>query len=142
MTKLKTYPALAAALVVLSTAISAEAADEGLVGRLLAQADRLAGERGFTARQTYSGSAEARARVKQTIDLPAGQLMIVGVCDGGCSDVNLVLSDRDGRIIAQDIETDDSPIVSGSPGVGSYILETHMVACQSVCAYGARVYTR
>ncbi|HEY7471732.1 MAG TPA: hypothetical protein VIE68_05225 [Gemmatimonadota bacterium] len=79
------------------------------------------------------------------VDLVAGvEYMIVGVCDGDCSDLDLSLSDVAGNELFSDDLEDDAPILSfTAPGSGAHILWVTMYACSvEPCSFGYKVYRR
>lgn len=76
------------------------------------------------------------------LDLESGsQYFVVGVCDGGCSDLDLVLTDRSGEEVEADRELDDVPMLIIQGQGGSFVLSVQMATCSSAqCHYGVRVF--
>ena len=72
------------------------------------------------------------------------EYIAIGVCDGDCGDIDLILYDDDDVRIANDVGTDDIPVLSGSPDYdGEYYLEALMVDCDAdTCAFGVALYAR
>ncbi|MEM9300995.1 MAG: hypothetical protein AAGE01_02735 [Pseudomonadota bacterium] len=72
------------------------------------------------------------------------EYIAIGVCDEDCSDLDLVIYDDDGDRIAEDVEIDDVPIISGQPDyAGVYYLEVQMIDCDvEPCSYGVTLYAR
>ena len=69
---------------------------------------------------------------------------IGGVCDGDCSDMDLVLKDASGSEIDSDRATDDVPMmtIEGASG-GSYTVDIIMAACsREPCFYGVQIYMK
>jgi hypothetical protein len=64
------------------------------------------------------------------------------VCDGGCSDLDLVLSDDDGDEMEADRELDDVPMlaIENTSNVEA-VLTVQMATCSTAqCHYGVRVF--
>jgi hypothetical protein len=79
------------------------------------------------------------------IELDRGRTyIIVGVCDNDCKDVDLRLSERDGREIDKDVEHDDYPTVSVTPQRNQrFTVRTIMATCnKQPCRYGFGVFAR
>lgn len=78
-----------------------------------------------------------------TLQLRAGvEYSILGVCDEYCEDLDFKLFDPSGRLVDQDLEPDDYPVVSVMPGrTGTYTLRVIMAACyDEPCRYGFAAY--
>jgi hypothetical protein len=127
-------------------------ADEGgdewtrQVASLLSQAASSATSRGM--RRTHSpyiGSLRTGGSSNHSLQLNAGtSYSLVGVCDNDCSDLDLRLFDPNGREVASDVLTDDTPVVSVTPRrTGTYTVRAIMTTCSSQpCRYGIGVYGR
>jgi hypothetical protein len=76
------------------------------------------------------------------IDLESGSnYFVVGVCDGGCSDLDLVLTNGSGDEVEADRELDDVPMLAIEGQRGSFVLSVQMATCSSAeCHYGVRVF--
>jgi len=70
--------------------------------------------------------------------------LITARCDAGCHDVNLTLSDGQGRVLRSDTDGDDFPTVSFVPGeTGTYRVGVKLAQCGAdACAYGVAVFRR
>jgi len=114
------------------------------VSRLLDAAAQTATSRGLSrTHQPFIGSLNERANEAHTLQLSAGtSYQIVGVCDNDCTDFDLRLYDPRGRMVAEDVLTDDTPVLSVTPGAtGTYTLRAIMTTCSSEpCRYGIGVY--
>jgi hypothetical protein len=114
------------------------------VNRLLNEAARVATDRGM--RRTHSpyiGSLRTGATSGHTLQLNAGTAYsLVGVCDNDCSDFDLRLFDPRGRMVAEDVLTDDTPVLNVTPRfTGTYTVRAVMTDCSSQpCRYGIGVY--
>ena len=75
------------------------------------------------------------------VELASGsQYFVVGVCDSGCSDLDLVLS-RGSDEVESDREMDDVPMLSISGESGTFVLSVQMATCSSAqCHYGVRIF--
>jgi len=114
------------------------------ITRLLDQAASVATERGLhPTHNPLIGSLRTGASTAHTIQLDGGvAYQLVGVCDNDCSDFDLRLFDARGRMVAEDVLTDDTPVLSVTPRVGgTYTVRAIMTACSDQpCRYGIGVY--
>jgi hypothetical protein len=87
------------------------------------------------------GTLAQGANEEFELDLEAGsQYFVVGVCDGGCSDLDLVLT-RGSDEVEADRELDDVPMLAIQGQSGSFVLSVQMATCtSSECHYGVRVF--
>ena len=82
-----------------------------------------------------------------TIALPLKaerRYVIEGVCDGDCDDVDIVVRNAGGDIVASDRADDDEPVVEFVPGAsGTYTVALILASCStSVCEVRANVFIR
>ena len=116
----------------------------GQVARLLEQAARIATQNGMRrTHEPYIGSLRTGANTSHTLQLNGGtSYQIIGVCDNDCSDFDLRLFDQRGRMVTEDMLTDDTPVLSVTPpNTGTYTVRVIMTACSSQpCRYGLGVY--
>ncbi|HEX6372963.1 MAG TPA: hypothetical protein VF006_28830 [Longimicrobium sp.] len=134
------YIALAAAAVAL-LATPAQA-QPGIVATQLDSAVVLMAGQGFTPiDNAVTGTLPQGEDEEFELDLEAGrQYFVVGVCDGGCSDLDLVLTQGDNEVEA-DRELDDVPMLAIQGQSGSFVLSVQMATCSSSqCHYGVRVF--
>jgi hypothetical protein len=114
------------------------------VSALLEQAASIATSNGMRRTHTpYIGSLRESATATHTVQLNAGtRYQLVGVCDNDCSDFDMRLFDPQGRMVSEDVLTDDTPVLSVSPGRGgTYTVRAIMTSCSSEpCRYGIGVY--
>lgn len=75
------------------------------------------------------------------VELESGnQYFVVGVCDGGCSDLDLVLT-RGSEEVEADRKLDDVPMLAISGESGTFVLSVQMATCSSSeCHYGVRIF--
>lgn len=134
------YIALAAAaLALLSTPAHAQ---PGIVTTQLDSAVVLMGGNGFVpADDAVRGTLPEGEDEEFELELEAGtQYFVVGVCDGGCSDLDLVLTRGDDEI-ESDRELDDVPMLAIQNQSGTFVLSVQMATCSSnECHYGVRVF--
>lgn len=74
-----------------------------------------------------------------TIGLAANTTYTIGgVCDTDCSDLDIVVRDEAGKVVAQDELDDDVPIVElKTASAGRYTIEVKMFACAAnTCYFG------
>jgi hypothetical protein len=91
------------------------------------------------------GSINANASTSLQVNLTAGRrYRLFGVCDNDCSDLDLRLVDPSGTTVAEDVDTDDVPIVAHTAQrSGSYRVQVIMARCSaSPCRYGVSLYGR
>lgn len=77
------------------------------------------------------------------LELEGGKTyIIVGVCDGDCSDLDMALTTSDGDDVDSDFEEDDVPMVMVEVERGSvYHLRVQMAVCSvEPCAFGVGVF--
>ncbi|HLM66606.1 MAG TPA: hypothetical protein VK358_03720 [Longimicrobium sp.] len=77
------------------------------------------------------------------LELEGGKsYIIVGVCDGDCTDLDMALTTAAGADVDSDYEDDDFPMVMVEVESGAtYNLKVQMAACSvEPCAYGVGVY--
>src|SRR5687768_16329712 len=95
--------------------------------------------------QTFTGDLNAGASQEHLLQLPAGAaLLIVGVCDQDCTDLDLWLYSPTGQLLDSDIAVDAVPVVQlDSPTPGMYKVKVDMSTCSSApCRYGIAIFTR
>jgi hypothetical protein len=125
------------------------ASAQGLSGTVQAQVDTaivlFAAEGLQRTGEVHSGSLPQGASRALSVNVPAGALFAVaGVCDGACSDLDLVLSDARRIPVALDTEPDGFPVlVLQSPRPGPYALRVEMVACAAAaCEWAVALFTQ
>jgi len=92
-----------------------------------------------------TGSLNSGARENYMIQLQAGvAYAIVGVCDNDCTDVDLRIWDGNGNKLAEDIATDDTPVLQfTSTTSGQYRVSVEMATCSTnPCYWGFQVFRR
>jgi hypothetical protein len=69
---------------------------------------------------------------------------IIGVCDNDCRDIDLVLYDDNGNLIASDVQQDDTPMVKVSPRWNAqFTIRVKMASCSNApCRYGIGAFGR
>lgn len=133
------------ALAVAAAALLADPAQaqQDIVTTQLDSAVVLMAGQGFTpADQPVTGQLAQGDDEEFELDLEAGtNYFVVGVCDGGCSDLDLVLTDGSGEEVEADREMDDVPMLAIEGQRGSFVLSVQMATCSSAqCHYGVRVF--
>jgi hypothetical protein len=128
---------------------AARAQQQQYINQIRVQIDRIAAIVADSGYQpvgglTY-GTLNAGAREVRPVSLTLGtRYFIVGVCDADCNDVDLRLLNPDGSQLAQDVETDDKPILTfTAPATGQYRLMVMMAGCaQSPCYWGFQIFQK
>ena len=142
----RTALALAAAAGVIMTTTAAVPQDEWVaqVRRILQTAGRTFENNGYSmTHRIYTGSLNNGRNEMVALDLDIGtQYQIMGACDTDCSDLDFVLYDGRGNQVDQDVELDDVPIVSVTPGrSGAFRVKVTMATCSAEpCRYGIGVF--
>jgi len=96
-------------------------------------------------REPMMGSLNAAAKEGMMVNLQGGvRYAIVGVCDNDCTDVDLRIWAPDGAKLAEDILTDDTPVLEFTATVtGQYRLSVEMATCSTnPCYWGVQIYKR
>jgi hypothetical protein len=103
-------------------------------------------EEGYQAEgELLSGAVADDATDQRTISLEAGaQYAILAVCDEGCSDIDLRISDAADSTLAEDTRPDDTPVLEfTAPASGQYDLDLIMFTCRErSCAWGGQIFRR
>ena len=132
-------------------AISTEATAQGnqyqqQIANQINSAATLVKSQGYSAdRAPMMGSLNDDAQESIMINLNAGtRYAFVGVCDNDCTDVDLQLFGGDGTKIAEDLDTDDKPVLQFvAPYTGSYRMKVLMPSCnQNPCYYGVQIFVK
>lgn len=69
--------------------------------------------------------------------------LILGVCDGDCSDLDLQMKDSSDDVVDSDVEDDDNPVLEfeTTSSDDPYTLTVDMVECsEDYCLYGVDIY--
>ena len=91
-----------------------------------------------------TGYLEARESTTFPLELDPGDVTIVGMCDGDCTDLDLELRNSAGRTIATDCEDDSVPILSTAVRITSrHKIVVSMVRCtHEPCFFAVAVLKR
>jgi hypothetical protein len=70
--------------------------------------------------------------------------ILTAACDNDCSDVDLTVKDSDGKTVAHDTQSDDTPVVRFQPkSSGRYTIDIQMVKCKDEpCYFGFGVFQK
>ena len=103
-------------------------------------------EQGYVpAQEIVSGNLNQGARETMMVTLQGGGIYaIVGVCDEDCTDVDLRLDGPNGALLAEDIASDDTPVLEFvAPANGQYRLTVVMPGCSTApCYWGVQLYQK
>lgn len=129
-----------------ATAQNSQSRWEGQVQQYLRRAARVLEERGYAeTHDRFMDNLNENRSTSIRITLRADQVYsIVGVCDNDCTDLDFKLYDDEDNLIDEDLQTDDTPIVSVTPRrTGSFRLVVKMVTCSNEpCYFGVGVWRR
>jgi hypothetical protein len=131
-----------AAVLCTSPALAQDQWMQQVAAQLDAVVEALDAEGLTPAMEPYGGALNEGESEEVELELTAGSYLIIGVCDGDCTDLDLLLS-ADGEEVASDFEPDDTPVlvVEVEEG-GLLILRVDMPACSSgPCRFGLGVFT-
>ena len=134
---------LIALAAVAAALVSAPAQAQNIITTQLDSAVVLMRGQGFTpADDPVLGTLAQGDDEEFELELEAGsQYFVVGVCDGDCSDLDLVLTDSDGDEVEADREMDDVPMLAIDGQSGNFVLTVQMATCGArECHYGVRVF--
>jgi len=138
--------ALAVGVAVSSEAIAQGNQYQQQIANQINQAASLVKSQGYTPdRAPMMGSLNDDAQESIMINLNSGtRYAFVGVCDNDCTDVDLQLFGGDGTKIAEDMETDDKPVLQFiAPYTGSYRMKVLMPTCNTnPCYYGVQIFVK
>lgn len=120
------------------------AAQPAIIRTQLDSAGVLMGSRGFTLQDDIvSGDLRTGQNQEFELQLEGGKsYIIVGVCDGDCTDMDMALTTSAGADVDSDFEDDDVPMVMVEVQRGAtYNLKVQMAACSvEPCAFGVGVF--
>lgn len=138
-------PAIALAAIGAALLFAAPAhAQPDIIRTQLDSASVLVGNQGFTLQDDIvTGSLRQGANEDFELELQGGMsYVIIGVCDGDCSDLDLALTTASGADVDSDYLEDDIPMVEVVVERSqTYNLKVLMPACSvEPCAYGVGVY--
>lgn len=122
------------------------AAQPEIIRTQLDSASVLMGNNGFRLQgDIVSGDLRAGQNEDFQLQLEGGKsYVIVGVCDGDCTDLDMALTTAAGADVASDFEDDDVPMVMVEvPSGATYNLKVQMAACSvEPCAFGVGVFAQ
>ncbi len=120
------------------------AAQPSVVTTQLDSAVTLMSTQGFAKQDEFvTGNLQQGEDSEFELQLEAGKTyIIVGVCDGDCSDLDMALTTASGEDVSSDYEEDDVPMVTVEvPRNATYNLMVRMAACSvEPCGYGVGVF--
>ena len=116
---------------------------QGYLGRL---ANNARGQ-GFTrnAAGPVYGHLDNGASTSHEMTVVGGnQYVLFGACDNDCTDVDLKIYDTSGNMLMQDVEVDDTPVLTFTAnGSGKYRVQVVMATCnRNPCFYGVQLMAR
>jgi hypothetical protein len=117
----------------------------GQVQKMMDNAAKKLADSGFSyGGYSHSGSLDDDASERLTLRLGTQSSQLVALCDGDCSDIDLVLYDDDGDKVDEDTQLDDYPVVSVSPSKNAvYTLVVRMAGCSSEpCRYAVQQFVK
>lgn len=134
--------ALAALGAALLSAVPAHAQSEIIRTQLDSAVSHMRAQGFVPADAPVGGRLAQGADEEFELEIEAGTTyFVVGVCDGGCSDLDLVLTDASGKEVDSDRELDDVPMLALQGLRGTHVLSVAMATCGSAaCEYGVRVF--
>ena len=120
------------------------AAQPSVVTTQLDSAVTLMGTQGFSKQDEFvTGTLQQGEDSEFELQLDGGKTyIIVGVCDGDCTDLDMSLTTASGTDVDSDFEEDDVPMVMVEVAQGAtYNLMVRMAACSvEPCGFGVGVF--
>lgn len=120
------------------------AAQPAIIRTQLDSASVLMGNNGFSLQDDIvSGDLRTGQDEEFELELEGGKTYIImGVCDGDCTDLDMALTTAAGADVDSDYQDDDVPMVMVEVARGAtYNLKVGMAACSvEPCAFGVAVY--
>lgn len=132
----------AAALAPVGLLLVAAAPVQDVIEQMTEKATEMLKEKGMSRTGFISDGRLAQGSQKRvSATLPGGSL-VLGICDGDCSDLNLHLIDASGNEVDSDVKDDDLPVLA-VPDKGSYTINVDMKKCgSSGCRYRLLGFTK
>lgn len=120
---------------------------DATVTRLIAAAGQLARERGYSPSTTAPATGALNNGTQEDVGITLNQgreYLMVGMCDGDCSDMDLQLFDPSGNKIAEDVLDDDVPVLEfRAAASGNHRIRVVMARCSAnPCSYGVSLYNK
>lgn len=144
MSRLSLRFALAAAVIAALTLAPRAAQAQSTIDRLTAEIERMAGNAQMQKKSQRDGGLAQGEAQELLIDIASSaDVMIVGICDNDCSDLDLRVS-KDGTMLGEDILDDDNPLVRlQSFGGGQVRVRVEMPACSAApCGFRVLVFAK
>ena len=132
-----------AALALLGAAPSRVQA-QSTIERLSTELVRLMGENNLSKRAERDGGLHEGEAMELLIEVSSGRdVVVAGICDDDCSDLDLRVS-KDGTMLGEDILEDDAPMVRlQNFGGGTLKVRVEMPSCSvAPCAFRVMVFAR
>ncbi len=127
-----------------STAYRPPAGEPPVVDQQDSEWSGIMGGMGYTRRNVMNGALGSSKAQEFVVDVPASRTVeVMGFCDLGCSDLDLVVA-RGETLLGSDSEDDDRPAVAvtNHPG-GRLTVVVSMAACDRPrCQFRAIVFTK
>lgn len=133
---------LAAATLTAAMLVSPAAAQNAAGPVVAQQLDAVTSEMGLAAGARVTGRLAAGRSETATIQSVGGPTWFIGVCDGNCTDLDLIVRDASGREVGRDEEIDDVPLVAAVTTAGTFTVEVSMADCRGECDWGVGVFRR
>lgn len=134
----------ATAPAVVGTSTTSAADWASLSARLFDAAGTKFAERGYGPTSfTHSGQLNNNVSDRFPVHLSGQQTQILGACDNDCKNIDMQLIDSAGKVVGEDTENDDFPIVSTTNQSGDYTIVVKMVACSAApCHYSVKMWAK
>jgi hypothetical protein len=93
---------------------------------------------------SVSGTLESDGADGETFTLSRGNYFAVGSCDNDCVDLDVVVLDEEGNIVAEDRKVDaDSAVAFEVQAQDQFIIGAHMVNCSATdCVYYVQLFKK
>ena len=126
---------LATALAPVGLMLIAAAPVQDVIEQMTEKATAMLKDKGMSRTGFVNDGRLAQGATKRVSATLPGSSLVLGICDGDCSDLNLHLIDASGNEVDSDVKDDDLPILA-VPDKGSYTITVDMKKCgSSGCRY-------
>lgn len=121
---------------------AAAVAQSDIIATLLDKATEIYGGKGYSPTGwEHKGTLAQGESTTLRLPLSGGKTyQIVGVCDSACENMDILLTDSNGKQVDKDELEDDFPIV-GAAASGNFSATITMAKCKGSCSYAVKAFT-
>jgi len=100
-------------------------------------------QNGYSSRNYIIGRLKGDESERWNVTLHGGNTYVItGACDADCKDIDLQLLDANGKVLVEDVSSDDIPMMSYAiRTTGVYSIRATMYQCKdTLCYYGLGIF--